>query len=260
MAPPPLHIASPRNPLLVRLRKLAADPIGYRKQKQLLLEGEHLCAAWNARGRGRVEQAVVSEAGWQSAALRELAAPAAAIAIVSAPAMAGLSALETPAAIVFVVDLPEPGPLKTDVATVVLDRVQDPGNVGSILRSAAAFGFGQAVALGGTAALWAPKVVRAGMGAHFAMQLVEGADAASLDALEVPLLGTSSHAGDRIDQVVLPWPCAWAFGHEGRGLADEVARRCTLVLRIAQPGGEESLNVAAAAAVCLHESTRRVPA
>ncbi|MEO7055160.1 MAG: RNA methyltransferase, partial [Caldimonas sp.] len=147
--------------------------------------------------------------------------------------------------------------LKAGVATLVLDRVQDPGNVGALLRSAAAFGFGQVVALTGTAALWAPKVVRAGMGSHFALHLVEGADTTMLDALALPLFGSSSHAPMRIDDETLPWPCAWVLGHEGQGLSEAVVARCTAMLRIPQPGGEESLNVAAAGAVCLYESSRQ---
>jgi TrmH family RNA methyltransferase len=256
----PLRIESRSNPLLVRLRKLARDPAAYRTQRQIVIEGEHLCDAWIARRGEAPMQAVVSEAGWHRTGVRELAARAAAVAIVSEAAMDGLTALETPAPLVFVVPLPEPAPLRPADPAVVLDGVQDPGNVGSILRSAAAFGFGQVVALAGTAALWSPKVVRAGMGAHFGLHLVESATVASLEAFTIPILGTSSHAGERIDDAVLPWPCAWAFGHEGQGLSADVAARCARMLRIAQPGGEESLNVAAAAAVCFHESARRASA
>jgi TrmH family RNA methyltransferase len=78
-----------------------------------------------------------------------------------------------------------------------------------------------------------------------------------LPPLGLPLLGTSSRGGERVDTADLPWPCAWVFGHEGQGLAAGVQDLCAQVLRIAQPGGQESLNVAAAAAVCLHESARR---
>lgn len=140
---------------------------------------------------------------------------------------------------------------------VVLDRLQDAGNVGNLLRSASAFGFTQVVALKGTVALWSPKVLRAGMGAHFALQLVEAVDEAALDGLAVPLLAGSSHAEKALHQVSLPWPCAWVMGHEGQGVSPRLMGRCAQVLRIPQPGGEESLNVAAAAAVCLYESARQ---
>jgi TrmH family RNA methyltransferase len=70
----------------------------------------------------------------------------------------------------------------------------------------------------------------------------------------VPIVVTSSHQGALIHQQQLPWPCAWALGHEGQGIGAALAARAALAVRIAQPGGEESLNVAAAAAICLHAS------
>jgi TrmH family RNA methyltransferase len=136
----------------------------------------------------------------------------------------------------------------------VLDRLQDAGNVGSILRSASAFGFTQVAALKGTALLWSPKVLRAGMGAHFALRLVEGLDEQHIDTLRVPLLATSSHQGDWLHRAALPWPCGWILGHEGQGVSPALQARARLHIRITQPGGEESLNVGAAAAICLHAS------
>jgi TrmH family RNA methyltransferase len=154
----------------------------------------------------------------------------------------------------FVLHLPMRPDLLPDAPTVVLDRLQDAGNVGSVLRSAAAFGFGQIVALKGTAALWAPKVLRAGMGAHFGLRLIEGVEADVLDALQIPMVATSSHRGEWLHKAALPHPCAWLLGHEGQGVSSTLEARATHHLRIAQPGGEESLNVAAAAAICLHAS------
>ncbi len=252
----PRTISSRDNPLLVRVRKLLADPGGYRKLGEVWLEGDHLCAAFAQRG-GRALQAVVSSEGWQQPALRELAGQAAAVAIVPAELMAGLSSLESPPAIGFVVATPTAPALTPDAPSVVLDRLQDAGNVGAILRSASAFGFTQAVALKGTAALWSPKVLRAGMGAHFGLRLVEGLEPEALSALRVPLLATSSHAAQALHEVDLPWPCAWVMGHEGQGVSAALAQRCAMSLRIPQPGGEESLNVGAAAAVCLYESARQ---
>lgn len=128
--------------------------------------------------------------------------------------------------------------------------------MGSILRSAAAFGFTQVLALSGTAALWSPKVLRAGMGAHFALRLIEGVDPTALDTLQTPLLATSSHEGVVLGRAVLPWPCAWLLGNEGQGVSAGLLERAALKVRIAQPGGEESLNVAAAAAICLYASVQ----
>jgi RNA methyltransferase, TrmH family len=165
-----------------------------------------------------------------------------------------ISGLESPARMGFILDMPEPALLQSGMSTVVLDRVQDAGNVGSILRSASAFGFRQVVAIKGSAALWSPKVLRAGMGAHFAVDLIEGVGADDLQALELPILVTSSHAGECLHRAALPWPCAWVMGHEGQGVSAILEARAAMRIRIAQPGGEESLNVAAAAAICLHQS------
>jgi RNA methyltransferase, TrmH family len=249
-------ISSRDNPLLVRLRKLVADPAAYRKHAELWLEGEHLCEAWLQRG-GSVPQAVLSEAAWATPALRALARRAAAVAIVPDALMASLGTLESPAPIGFAVPWGGAGAVDPQAPSLVLDRLQDAGNVGTLLRSAAAFGFTQVIAIKGTAALWSPKVLRAGMGAHFGLRLVEGVDEADLQTLAVPLLATSSHAAQAIHEVALPWPCAWVMGHEGQGVGAALMARCAQSLRIPQPGGEESLNVAAAAAVCLYESARQ---
>ncbi|MDO8376393.1 MAG: RNA methyltransferase [Aquabacterium sp.] len=252
----PLLITSRDNPLLMRLRKLARDPSGYRKTGELWLEGEHLCAALRQRGQ-RPAQAVVGDSAWAQPALRALALWAPRVARVPDALFEGLSALPSPARLGFVLALPAAPAIDAATASVVLDRVQDAGNVGSILRSAAAFGVGQVLALQGTAALWSPKVLRAGMGAHFGLRLIEGLQIDDLAALTVPLVGTRLDTDQLLPSAALPNPCAWVLGHEGQGVAPALLARCALTVRIPQPGGEESLNVAAAAAVCLYESMRR---
>ncbi len=249
---PITHIQSRDNAFVKDLRRLAQDSTAYRKQGRVWLEGDHLCRAALARGLVPAV-AVFSESFWPQAPA-QYAQAAIKIIVLADALFADISGLESPAQMGYVVELPAPPALLPDAATVVLDRVQDAGNVGSILRSAAAFGFGQVLALKGTAALWAPKVLRAGMGAHFGLRLIESAEPALLDALQVPLIVTSSHQGDLIQQQRLPWPCAWAMGHEGQGVGQAVAARAQRAVRIGQPGGEESLNVAAAAAICLHAS------
>ena len=249
---PITHIQSRNNAFVKDLRRLAQDSTAYRKQGRVWLEGDHLCRAALARGLVPAV-AVFSESFWPQAPA-QYAQTAIKIIVLADALFADISGLESPAQMGYVVELPAPPALLPDAATVVLDRVQDAGNVGSILRSAAAFGFGQVLALKGTAALWAPKVLRAGMGAHFGLRLIESAEPALLDALQVPLIVTSSHQGDLIQQQRLPWPCAWAMGHEGQGVGQAVAARAQRAVRIGQPGGEESLNVAAAAAICLHAS------
>lgn len=246
------RITSRDNTLLKDLRRLTQDATAYRKQGRVWLEGDHLCRAALARGL-RPAHALFCESAWPVLG-GELGRDAYRVAVVADELWAGISALESPARMGFVLDLPETPAVQPQAATVILDRLQDAGNVGSILRSAAAFGFAQLVALKGTAALWSPKVLRAGMGAHFGLRLIEGVEAAALDALAVPVIVTSSHQGELIQSQKLPWPCAWVLGHEGQGVGEAVAARASLAVRIGQPGGEESLNVAAAAAICLHAS------
>ena len=246
------HISSRDNPLLKDLRKLAQDPGAYRKLGRVWLEGDHLCRAALARGI-KPAIAVFSESFWPQCPA-EWASIAIKTVVIDDDLLRGASGLESPAPMGFVLDLPERPALLADAPSVVLDRLQDAGNAGSILRSAAAFGFRQVIALKGTAALWAPKVLRAGMGAHFGLRLIEGVEADALDELKVPLVATSSHRGEWLHEAKLPHPCAWLMGHEGQGVSATLEARATHHIRIAQPGGEESLNVAAAAAICLHAS------
>lgn len=247
------YITSRDNPLIKELRKLSQDSTAYRKQGRVWLEGDHLCRAALARGL-KPAIAVFSESFW-SASQSEWAQAAIKNIVIPDALLPEISGLESPARMGFVLDLPVPASPQPHAASVILDRVQDAGNVGSILRSAAAFGFGQVLALRGTAALWSPKVLRAGMGAHFGLQLVEGLEPEALAALTVPIVVTSSHQGSFLHQQKLPVPCAWAMGHEGQGVSDDLMARAALKVRIDQPGGEESLNVAAAAAICLYTSS-----
>ncbi len=252
MSAAPTPITSRDNPLVKRLRALAQDSTAYRKHGQIWIEGDHLCCALLARGH-RPATAVFAESFWPQAP-RDLREAAGHVVVLPDALMAGISGLESPGNMGFVWALPAPAGVAPGRASVVLDRLQDAGNVGSILRSAAAFGFGQVLALKGTAALWSPKVVRSGMGAHFGLALVEGLAAGDLATLGVPLIVTSSHQGDWLHRAGLPWPCAWVLGHEGQGIGDALQALAQRCVRIAQPGGEESLNVAAAAAICLHAS------
>jgi len=263
-------ITSRENPLLQRLRKHTQDPAAYRKLGEVWLEGDHLGLACLAR-QVPVGLALIADTAWlgehgvaasdDAAAkqLSDLACQAAKVVVVPEGLWKHFSGLESHARIGFLLSrsADEAQGIRAGLRSVVLDRVQDAGNVGSILRSASAMGFEQVVALKGTAALWSGKVLRAGMGAHFALHLVEQVSAEDLGELAVPLVATSSHTDQLLPSAPLPEPCAWVMGHEGQGVADAVMELCQLKVAIPQPGGEESLNVAAAAAVCLYESMRR---
>jgi TrmH family RNA methyltransferase len=256
MTPVVVHITSRDNPVLQRLRKLGADPGAYRKLGSVWLEGDHLARAALQRGHA-VTLAVITETGYSDPALRVVADAAPKVLVLPDALFKTLSGLESPAQLGFEVPLDQGQVLSPGLDSVVLDRLQDAGNVGTILRSAAAMGFRQILALKGTAALWSPKVLRAGMGAHFGLRLVEGLAPADLDALGLPLVATSSHADKQLHQLQLPSPCAWVMGHEGQGVQAELMQRCALTVGIPQPGGEESLNVGSAAAICLYESARQ---
>ena len=249
----PVHITSRDNPLLKELRKLEQDNTAYRKTGRFWIEGDHLCSAALLRKLKPV-LCVISESYWPLAQVKYAQVAIKTIVIPDA-LFHELSTLESPAKLGFVLDVPQDTTILPRAATVILDRVQDAGNVGSILRSAGAFGFKQVLALKGTAALWSPKVLRAGMGAHFGLHVIEGLEQQDLDALQLPLVVTSSHQGELIQDLKLPQPCAWAMGHEGQGVSQALMDRAAHFARIGQPGGEESLNVAAAAAICLHASS-----
>ncbi len=260
-AGPVQHITSGDNDLLKELRKLSKDSTAYRTQGRIWVEGEHLCRAAMARGAVAL-LGVYARTCWPKMGA-EFARGATRNIVIPDAQFDRISTLASPAKMGFVMAFtpgkePQPGR-----ASVILDRVQDAGNVGAILRSASAFGFDQIIALEHTAALWSPKVLRAGMGAHWGLQLFEGVKLEDLARLAVPIVVTSSHQGVFLHQAQrdrqLPWPIAWAFGHEGQGLSEHLRALSALAVRIAQPGGEESLNVAAAAAICLYASATAAP-
>ena len=250
-------ITSRDNPLVKTLRRLAQESNAYRKLGQFWLEGDHLCRAAVQRG-ARPARVVLAESLAACAEAEEWLALEVPVTVMPDALFAGLSGLESPARMGFVMAPEADLDIQADAPTVVLDRLQDAGNVGAILRCASAFGFRQVLAMQGTAALWSHKVLRAGMGAHFGLHLAEGLQETDLDVLGLPLVTTSSHAGPYLHelqrQTRLPALCAWVLGHEGQGVRDSLMERASLQVRIAQPGGEESLNVATAAAICLHAS------
>ncbi len=259
-----IAVTSRDNPLIKELRKLCADGTAYRKTGRIWIEGEHLCSAYIQRGL-RAAVAVLSDSFYQQKlpnASVEYAQAATKLIVIPDAFMAELSGLDSVAGMGLICDLPVDQAMDPAAPTVILDRLQDPGNVGSILRSAAAFGFQQVIALKGSAALYAPKVLRAGMGAHFGLKLIEAADAGSLQTLQLPLATTSSHQGHYLHVMLqnkellahYPRGLNWVLGHEGQGVSTALQAMAQLHVRIAQPGGEESLNVAAAAAICLHAS------
>ena len=252
------EITSRDNPLLQAARRLSRQPAAYRREGLVWLEGEHLCAALRSSPKANVPRhALVSHSALGQAPLRRLLDGVADIALLPDRLFSDLSPLPSPSAIAFLHEVPAPPPPDPGQPTLVLDRVQDAGNVGSLLRTAAAFGVRQVIAIEGTAGLWSPKVLRAGMGAQFQLALVEQAHVDDVLALGQALVASSSHASMSLLEAPLPERCTWVFGHEGQGVDPALQAACALTVRIPQPGGGESLNVAAAGAVCLYESLRR---
>ena len=148
-------------------------------------------------------------------------------------------------------------------AVVIVDRIQDPGNLGALLRSAAAAGIAQCWCITGTVDPWSPKVLRAAMGAHFQMTIRQGVNAKqAIDACRLRgfhLLSTANQP-DAVSlysaELQLNQPIAWVFGQEGDGVAQEFLSEAQVVV-IPQTAAVESLNVAVAAGICFFEMRRR---
>lgn len=262
-------IASAANAHIKAIRQLARQSAAYKKAQHIWIEGEHLCDAYclasQTAGAARLPQLVQvvmsqsAKAHWlarlEAMPLQGLSNKACEAMVIPDALFDSISGLASSTGIGFVLARDDARTqLNPQAYSIVLDRIQDAGNVGSILRCAAAFGVTQVLAMEGTALLWSPKVLRSAMGAHFSLQLVEGL---SFDALQlaVPLLVTDVHRGESLQRLAqareLPSPCAWIFGHEGQGVSKELLEKAALRVRIDQ-SGQESLNVAAAAAICLY--------
>jgi len=265
-------ITSKENPLFKEVRNLQAT--GSKGQKtrmasgQALLEGIHLIQTWV--GDPALKTLLTSEVGLQNAeisvavyehleicpdtkvyqldsALWDLLSD-----LVNAPHIAGL--LELPKSC-----LTPPQSIATLNGNVlILDRIQDAGNLGSILRTAAAAGFTQVIALSGCAHIWSSKVLRAGMGAHRLLDLYEGwSNQQVLSAVTAPLLAATADAEQDLYSLKkeLLHPVAWVMGSEGQGVSEDLLAQAKGVSIPIDPR-VESLNVSTAAAICLFETMR----
>ena len=274
----PADISSSSNPKWRHLRELLESARERRRSGQTVLEGWHLLDAWLATGRP-IRQLVIPQRTLQQLAgvpasdgddideSVEHSSPVQVAAdahwlILDDRLFGELDLLPSPSPVLAVVDIPQralPARLGEGGDIIVLDRVQDPGNVGAILRTAAAAGVQTLLTTPGTAACWAPKVLRAGMGGHFVLDIVENVAPDALQALatHLPLAGTVLQGGQSLYGTDLRSPLAWVFGNEGEGIAPALQEWLGLRLTIPQAAGVESLNVAASAAVCLFEQRRQ---
>ena len=255
-------ITSRDNAQYKELHKLAGSSQARRKSGRTLLDGVHLCQAY-LQLRGLPEQCIVSETALQNPEVADivgqLEARHAHVLGLPDALYNAVSQVEHGVGVMFLIGTPERAVTEPmGVSAVLLDNVQDPGNVGSILRSAAAAGIRQVYCSAGTAFCWSPKVLRAAMGAHFVLDIFENVDLAPLvSASQIATVATSGYATRRLYDVDLKQPVAWLFGHEGQGVADDLLSLATHQVVIPHLGQVESLNVAACAAVCFFEQVRQ---
>jgi TrmH family RNA methyltransferase len=168
-----------------------------------------------------------------------------------------ISDVETPQGIAAEIAIPDEAGGE-GLAAVFLEGVQDPSNVGAIVRSAAAFGIGRVLLDRECADAWSPKALRAGTGGHFALHVHEtGRLAAHMDAFKGTLACAVPRGGVPLREAPLGASMGWIFGAEGRGLKEETLRKVALRVTIPMAAGTDSLNVAAAAAICLYETFSR---
>jgi RNA methyltransferase, TrmH family len=253
-------IASRANPLVKGLLKLSKSSHERRKQGRTVLDGAHLIKAFH-EARHRIDTLVLSESGAKRPELLDLYERVNAEHRVqlSDSLFGEIATVTTPSGIMALVDTPVPKTAaRGDRDAVLLETIQDPGNLGSILRSAAAAGVRQVLLSKGSVFAWSPKVLRAGMGAHFHLEIFEDVDLAAF-AREFggACVATDAYAALDLFELELADPTAWVFGNEGAGLSAELSEAAHRRVRIPMPGAAESLNIAAAAAICLFEQVRR---
>jgi TrmH family RNA methyltransferase len=239
------------NPKVRRWRALAHDGAARRAEGRAIIEGPHLVEAWAAH-RGPPICILLAS----GATLQDTGAP---VVLLSEAAMRAITDVRTPQGVAAEVAIPRPaGRLSALADCVFLDAVQDAGNVGAILRSASAFGLLDIVLGPGCADAWSPKVLRAAAGAHAVLRLRETDDlVASFEEFSGNIYCTAPRDGTPLDELDYKSRLAWVFGSEGQGVRAEIARHTTGAASIPMPGRAESLNVAAAAAVCFYEHARR---
>jgi len=254
-------ITSAENPRFKALLKLMQSSRERRKQGLSLLDGVHLIAAYHEH-LGLPEQIVVSKSGLSNGEIYNIINGLRSLSplVLSDDLFRRLSSVATPTGIIAAVKTPriqavpdDPGPC------VLLEDIQDPGNLGSILRSTAAAGIGDVFLSGNCVHSWSPRVLRAGMGAHFMLRIYENVDLLALvKKYRGRVIAASHHSSQSVFATDLTGRVALLFGNEGSGLSQELLAAAHAVVAVPMPGKTESLNAAAAAAVCLFERVRQM--
>ena len=254
------HISSRDNPSFKEWSKLAGSSRQRRKVGQTLLDGAHLVKAYLASGKTPLHL-LINEASSHDEEISGLLAQLSFVPLtcLDDTLFNELTELKTPSGLLALIDLPQPhvSPSHSRFC-VLLEDIQDPGNLGSILRTAAGAGCDAAFVSTGCADVWSPKVLRAAMGGHFVLSIHEHADLFNVAAVfEGIVCATTLQAATSLYNIDLTANSAFAFGNEGAGLSPELTNLCRRLVTIPMAGKVESLNVAAAAAVCLFEATRQ---
>jgi RNA methyltransferase, TrmH family len=258
-------ITSPSNPAVRAARKLARPSSRARAGGRFLLEGpEGIRAALEAGHRPETLLATERAAARHGGLVNLARQRGAQVTLVAEPVLAALAATTTPQGLVAVL----PSVLRPLEAlppsprlVCVLAEVRDPGNAGTVLRAADAFGADAVVTTRGSVDLQSPKAVRAAAGSLFHLPVVAGAPwpelRAALTGRGLRLVGADPHARPTLDGAPLGEPVALVLGNEAHGLPPGIAADLDLVVRVPLAGRAESLNLAAAAAVLLYETARR---
>jgi TrmH family RNA methyltransferase len=250
-------IRSRDNPFFKQLRRLAESGRERRKAAKTLLDGVHLVGAYE-QAIGPVDTLVIGESVAPDSEIGAYVAGREVVVLGDA-LLGELGLVDSPSGLLAIAGIPSgTAAVDPEKDAILLDGVQDPGNLGTLLRTAAAAGIGQALLAPGCAAAWSPKVLRAGQGAHFVMNIAEGADLSGFVAgYRGTVAATCLDEAGSLYAADLTGRMAWIFGSEGQGVQPALLAAATLRLRIPMPGAVESLNVAAAAAVCLFEMVRQ---
>jgi len=253
-------VRSRDNPFFRELVRLAGSARQRGKSGQALLDGTHLLAAYLEAGM-RPQHILLNAAALHDAEITALLERAADVPATQLDdkLFAELSELRTPSGILALIEVPQPsGTIAGSRFALLLEDIQDPGNLGSMLRSAAAAGCDAVFLSGGCADAWSPRVLRAAMGGHFALGIHERQDLPAV-ARVFPgaLFAAGLQATHSLYECDLSGKLAFLVGNEGAGLSDELLSLATCTITIPMPGRVESLNAAAAAAVCLFEAVRQ---
>ncbi|MFO1305746.1 MAG: RNA methyltransferase [Burkholderiales bacterium] len=256
------RVTARENPRLVEAARLIASSRDRRKRGKCVLEGDHLVGVYLDRV-GMPETLLVVEERMHDPRIASLIARVPARDVLSMRAALFAETVVAPAdvAVAAVIPTPEhaiPVPARRHL---LLEDIQDPGNVGTMLRTAAAAGVDQVLLSRHCAFAWSPKVLRAGQGAHFAITVVEDVDlpawCAGFAAAGGQVIATAPRYATPLYEAAVREPWAVAIGNEGAGLSPALLERAGLRVAIPMHEGTESLNAGAAAAVVLFELVRR---